>query len=220
MLFSFNWTNTERKKKEKYLAYGIYNRRVINMNLKLKKFHKAIIAVILVLILAFGIWNALWFFYRYKCFSKIVNDSNYFKQNSDISKSYLYTEVDETSKMTYNYSVFFPDYLKFSKNYCCLPTIEINDDGTYANDYFVALTIKPKLFGEYRYTLTIYDFKTANEQYLAGNNNNLEYNVFELEVDKELNVIKELSYGSEKMLQNAYNESKETFNHAKKIFKF
>lgn len=190
------------------------------MNIKLKKIHKVIIVVIFVLILAFGIWNALWFLYRYKCFSKVVNDSNYFKQNSDISKSYLYTEVDETSKMTYNYSVFFPDYLKFSKNYCCIPMIEINEDGTYVNDYIVALTIKPKLFGEYRYTMTIYDFKTANEQYLAGNNNNLEYNVFELEVDKKLNVIKELSYGSEKMFQNAFNESSETFNHAKKIFNF
>lgn len=176
------------------------------------------IIILTILIAVFLIWNILWFFYRQQYFVKIVQDSTSFSESTDIEKSYIYQETEQNTDTIYSYSVFFPHYLRFDNNYCCLPSLDIDENGMYSNDYFAAITIKPRLFRDYRYIVTIYDLKTANELFLAGKNDYLEYDVYVLEVNDEMQIIKELTYGGALIMQNAYTEVEKTFNKAKDVF--
>lgn len=97
---------------------------------------KKIVIIVLALVMAFGVYNLVWFSWRYIKYNHYVTDNmETFLDN----KSYVYTDNDG-----YNYNVKFPEYLSYTGNLCVA-----DSDGK------CALLIWPNIFGGNKYGVQI-----------------------------------------------------------------
>lgn len=194
-------------------------RRSCSMDENAHKIKKISIIFFSIILAVFLIWNIVWLCYRQKCFASVIQNSTLFSKNPDIEYAYLYQETDEDTNTTYSYSVFFPHYLRFDNSLSCIPsTINNEENGMYSADYVVGVSIKPFLFDDCQYIITISDLKTANELFLAGKNDSLDYDTYYLEVNDELEIVKELTYGGAAVMERAYPEVEEMFQKTKAVF--
>ena len=189
--------------------------------LNIKKIIMRTLAILLVL---FGIWNGLWLFYRQYYFVRVAKQANLEEQKgAHIKTSYL-TEVSLGEGITAHYCVFCPPYLRFSHSYSASEEPDegrIEQDGQwiYPNDYRISLSVHPVLFGNPQYRIQIYDQKTANEQYLTGETKELTSgNAYTFDVDADMNILKEWSYGGKPIWNDAYDDTYAMFIRAKEVF--
>lgn len=76
------------------------------------------------------------------------------------------------------------------------------------------------LFSEPRYEIQIYDQKTANADYPAGKTAELDCgNIYTFEVDADMNIIQEWSYGGQAVWDDAHDEAYAMFTRAKDTHK-
>lgn len=177
------------------------------------KVKKILFVVILILLIAFIVINAIWFFYRYKYYSQIASNSKVFENYDEEIRSYCYDEYDQDKNTTYSYTLTFPEYLSFGQRYSISTSLNYNDNMTgYLKDYTIGMLIRPCLFGEYEYTVEIGDLKNAN------NNPNLEYNTYTFKVNNKMEMIQEYSFGGTDIFNNAHDEIMEVFEKAKSVF--
>ena len=54
--------------------------------------------------------------------------------------------------------------------------------------------------------------------FLAGKNDSLDYDTYYLEVNDELEIVKELTYGEAAVMERAYPEVEEMFQKTKAVF--
>lgn len=184
---------------------------------------KIVICILIVLLVLFGIWNGLWLYYRQYRFVRVAEQAGMTKQTD--RNGYYLSEVPLGNGMTAHYGVFCPPYLRFSHNYTAFeepdkPHIEQDGKYIYPCDYRITLTVHPSLFGEPRYyQIQIYDQKTANAQYLAGETNELSYgDIYTFDVDADMNIIREWSYGGQAVWDDAHDDAYAMFTRAKGVF--
>ena len=194
------------------------------MKEKTLNIRKTIICILAVLMVLFGVWNGLWLFYRQYYFVRVAKQANLEEQKGTLSRTLYLTEVSLGDGITAHYNVFCPPYLRFSHNYFAYEEpdegrIEQNGKWIYPNDYRITLSVHPTLFGKPRYQIQIYDQKTANEQYLRGETEDLESgNVYTFDVDEDMNILQEWSYGGKQVWNDAYDDTYTMFTRAKEVF--
>lgn len=183
---------------------------------------KIVIRILIALLVLFGIWNGLWLYYRQHYFIRVAENAGMTRQQ-DMDTHYL-SEVPLENGITAHYGVFCPPYLRFAHNYTAFEEPDegrIEQDGKviYPCDYRITLTVHPSLFGKPRYQIVIYDLKTANEEYLAGKTAELDYGKqYTYDVDADMNIIRDWSYGGEAVWDDAHNEAYAMFTRAKEVF--
>lgn len=183
---------------------------------------KTVIGILIVLLVLFGIWNGLWLYYRQHCFVRVAENSG-MTEHHDMNTYYL-SEVPLENGNIAHYGVFLPHYLRFSHNYSAFEEpekVQIEQDGKYIHscDYYITLSVHPALFGEPRYQIQIYDWKTANEEYLSGKTAELDYgDIYTFDVDADMNIIRTWSYGGTEIWENAHDEAYALFTRAKEVF--
>lgn len=183
---------------------------------------KIVIRILIVLLVLFGIWNGLWLYYRQHCFVRVAEQAGMTKHN-EMNVHYL-SEVPLENGITAHYGIFCPPYLRFSHNYTAFEEPEegrIEQDGKYIYpcDYRITLSVHPPLFGEPLYQIQIYDQKTANAQYLAGETNELPSgDIYTFDVDAAMNIIREWSYGGQAVWDDAHDDAYAMFTRAKGVF--
>ena len=183
---------------------------------------KIVIRILIVLLVLFGIWNGLWLYYRQHYFIRVAENAG-MTRRQDMDTHYL-SEVPLENGNTAHYGVFLPHYLRFSHNYTAYeepppPFIEQDGKYIYLCDYRITLGIHPFLFGEPRYEIQIYDQKTANADYFAGKTAELDCgNIYTFEVDADMNIIQEWSYGGQAVWDDAHDEAYAMFTCAKDVF--
>ena len=192
------------------------------MKEKMISIRRIVIRILIVLLILFGIWNGLWLYYRQHCFVRVAEQAGMTKQK-DMHVFYI-SEVPLENGITAHYGVFCPPYLRFAYNYSAHESpepdrIEKNGKWLYQCDYRIDLRIHPSLFGEPRYQIQIYDQKTANADYLAGKTAELDCgNIYTFEVDADMNIIQEWSYGGQAVWDDAHDEAYAMFTRAKDVF--
>ena len=183
---------------------------------------KTIIRILAVLLVLFGIWNAVWLYYWQHDFVRVAEQAG-LEKHPDMQRYYLGEVALENSNMAH-YGVFCPPYLRFSHNYTAFeePDIaRIEQDGKwlYPEDYHVTLTVHPSLFGKPRYQLQIYDQKAANAQYLADETQTLgSGDIYTFDVDENMEIIREWTYGGQAVYDAAYAQAYAMFTRAKEVF--
>ena len=184
---------------------------------------KIVIRILIVLLVLFGIWNGLWLYYRQYRFVRVAENAGMTRQQ-DMMDTHYYSEVPLENGNIAHYGVFLPHYLRFSHNYEAYeeptpPFIEQDGKYIYPCDYRITLTVHPSLFGKPRYQIVIYDLKTANAEYLAGKTSELDYGKqYTFDVDAEMNIIREWSYGGQAVWDDAHDEAYAMFTRAKDVF--
>lgn len=185
---------------------------------------KIIIRIFVILLILFGIWNGLWLFYRQYYFVRIAKQAELTDKKGHFGTTYYQKEVTLRNGITAHYNVYCPPYLRFSHNYSASEEpnegrIEQNGKWIYPNDYRIALSVQPTLFGKPQYRIQIYDQKTANEQYLMGETKDLTSgNAYTFDVDADMNILKEWSYGGKPIWNDAYDDTYAMFIRAKEVF--
>ncbi len=183
---------------------------------------KIIIRILTVLLVLFGIWNGLWLYYWQYYFVRVAKEAGLEKRKSP--SVYYVGNVQLDNGCTARYHVFCPPYLRFSHNYTASEEpdegrIEQGGKYIYPNDYRIVLIVHPSLFGKPEYQIDIYDQKTANEQYLSGETQELESGtIYMFDVDENMNIIKEWTYGGKEVFDDAYEDAYAMFIRAKKVF--
>ena len=189
--------------------------------LNIKKIIMRTLAILLVL---FSIWNGLWLFYRQYYFVRIAKQAELTGQKTGFRTVYYQKEVALCDGLMAHYNVSCPPYLRFSHNYSASEEPDegrIEQDGKwiYPNDYRITLSVHPTLFGNPQYRIQIYDQKTANEQYLTGETKELTSgNAYTFDVDADMNILKEWSYGGKPIWNDAYDDTYAMFIRAKEVF--
>lgn len=183
---------------------------------------KTIIRILAVLLVLFGIWNAVWLFYLQLRFVRVANQADLEKQEGE--KLCYLGEMPLESSGTARYGVFCPPYLRFSHNYTVSEEpdiVHVEQDGKWlwACDYSIHLIVRPSLFGKPQYQLTIYDQKTANEQYLANETQMLgSGDIYTFDVDENMEIVREWTYGGRAVYDAAYEQAYAMFTRAKEVF--
>ena len=185
---------------------------------------KTIIRTLVILLVLFGIWNGLWLFYRQYYFVHVAKQAELTDKKRLVETTLYQKEVTLCNGITAHYNIFCPPYLRFSHNYFAYEEpdegrIEQNGKWIYPNDYRITLSVHPVMFGKPRYQIQICDQKTANEQYLAGETKELESgNFYTFDVDTDMNILREWSYGGRPIWDNAYDDTYAMFTRAKEVF--
>ncbi|MDE6678360.1 MAG: hypothetical protein K2K02_04900 [Ruminococcus sp.] len=185
---------------------------------------KTIIRTLAVLLVLFGIWNGLWLFYRQYYFVRVAKQAELTEKRGNFGNASYQKEITLPDGITARYNIYCPSYLRFGHNYSAseehtVGRIEQNGKWIYPDDYRITLSVHPVLFGKPRYQIHIYDQKTANEQYLNGEVNELTSgNSYIFDVDEDMNILREWSYGGNTVWNDAYDDTYAIFTRAKEVF--
>lgn len=184
---------------------------------------KAVISVLAVILSLFGIYNGVWLFYRQFYFVRIAEREDFTILKDEEDTHYHNETLLEDGTVAY-YEITCPRYLSFSQGYTAFEEPEqdrINKDGKWihSNAYRITLTVRPSLFGNPRYQIQIYDQKSANEKYISNETEELTCgNIYTFDVDSNMNITQEWSYGGKEIWENAHDEAFAIFSRAKDVF--
>ena len=184
---------------------------------------KIVIRFLIFLLAVFAIWNGLWLFYRQYYFVRVANHAEMEQPETNLERAYfdLRVPIPENGS-TACYGITCPQYLRFGSNYFTSeePGGYVEQDGkwVYPTDYRIFISIHPILFSKPSYQLQIYDYKTANEQYLAEKNDALNPQIYTFDVDENMEIIQEMTYGGRAIYDAAYDDAYTMFCRAKAVF--
>ena len=181
-----------------------------------------IIRFLLVIAALFLLLNGVWLWFRQHYYVTVANHAEMTKSKMGRQTHYELSIPIPEENSTARYSITCPQYLRFGFGYFASeePDSYVEQDGKwlYPSDFHISLTIHPELFGKPRYQLSIYDYRNTNADLLAGRTENLEPEIYMLDVDENMEILQELTYGSRAVYDAAYNDAYALFCRAKAVF--
>ncbi len=183
---------------------------------------KIIIRFLLIIAVLFLLLNGAWLYFRQHYYVTVADNAEMTKSRSGGQTHYELSIPIPEENSTARYGITCPQYLRFGFGYFVTEEpdsyVERDEKWLYPFDFHIFLSIHPELFGEPRYQLSIYDYRTAYADLLAGRTENLEPEIYMLNVDENMEILQELTYGSRAVYDAAYDDAYALFCRAKAVF--